>query len=346
MTGILQQRKFAIHIAFWFVYASFFFFQISSGRRIEEIGWPIILQDFAFHMLAMMVLGYLNYFFFMTRLLRHRKILRYMLELIPVFIALSYLVVLGKQFILDGFQHKIAWVYSARFTSNVILSAFSLVIFVGLLRFVEDYFELEAKKQELENENLSSELRFLKSQINPHFLFNTLNNLYYLAFTKSPNTAEVIAKLAQMMRYMLYDSVHTRVAIEKELEYMQNYISLEQLRLNNEVPIKYVVEGQTEGVRIAPMVFVTFLENAFKHGISNSNKNSWVDIYIHVSNGVCTYSVSNSKIKDSEKTVTEESGIGLLNVKRRLDLSYENHYKLDVKETKDSYSVELKLDLT
>jgi LytS/YehU family sensor histidine kinase len=210
---------------------------------------------------------------------------------------------------------------------------------------VEDYFELEARKKELENEQLVSELRFLKAQINPHFLFNTLNNLYYLAVTQSPNTPEVISKLSQMMRYLLHDSNHPSVPLTKEIEYMRNYISLEQLRMTVEIPVNFEVRGNAEGHRIAPLILFTFLENAFKHGVSSSFNKSWINILIETSGDDCFYTVSNSKVPEQSKTVTEKSGIGLQNVKRRLDLSYPDLHDLNISEDADSYNVELKIKL-
>ncbi len=339
-----KNKKLLIHIAFWCVYASFFFYQISFSRG-DGPDWERILKDFSSHIIAMLFISYLNYFFFLPRFFKHKNIGRYFLEFLPVFILLGYLVVLGKQFILGGYPYTERWLYSTRFAVNVILSTLFLVFFVGLLKFVEDWFELEARKTALENEKLTSELRFLKAQINPHFLFNTLNNLYYLAFNNSPNTTEVIAKLSQMMRYMLYDSNHPKVSLNKEIEYIQNYISLEKLRFEKDVPIEFEVEGNTAGVTIVPLVLITFLENAFKHGVSNTAKNSWIKAKINVAKGVCHYEVANSKIAESGKTVKEKSGIGLQNVKRRLDLSYPDNYEIEVADKEDSYTVGLKLNL-
>ena len=346
MASILKQhRKSLIHIAFWCVYASFFFYQISFSFRGDEPNWERIFKDFSFHIVAMLIISYLNYFFFLPRFLKHKNIGRYIIEFIPVFVVLGYFLLLGKRMILDDYPNTERWIYSTRFAVNVIINAFFLVTFVGLLKFVEDWFELEARKKEMENEQLTSELRFLKAQINPHFLFNTLNNLYYLAFNQSPNTTEVISKLSQMMRYMLYDSNHPRVALDKEIEYMQNYISLEQLRLEKEVPINFEVEGNTAGVMVAPLILITFLENAFKHGVSNSKDNYWIKAKIYIENTVLNYKVENSKMPESSKTVTQKSGIGLQNVKRRLELSYPENYQLTVKEQADSYMVDLKLNL-
>ena len=199
----------------------------------------------------------------------------------------------------------------------------------------------------MENERLTAELNFLKAQINPHFLFNTLNNLYYLAYTQSSNTTEVIAKLSQMMRYMIYDSNYPLVPLSKEIEYMENYISLERLRLNDEIPIKFVREGgNSQEFLIAPLIFITFLENAFKHGVSNNHPKAWVNISIRIQGKECVYKVQNSKLPFTKPEAEEKSGIGLQNVKRRLELSYPGKHRLTVENLQDSYSVQLNIEIS
>jgi LytS/YehU family sensor histidine kinase len=251
-----------------------------------------------------------------------------------------------QRYLLDGYTHREEYLYDPRFVIQVIAINLFIVIFVGLIRFAVDWFEFEAKQKAVENERLIAELNFLKAQINPHFLFNTLNNLYSLAYTKSENTTEVIAKLSQMMRYMIYDSNHPFVPLNKEIEYMQNYISLERLRLNNEIPISFGIEGNTENVMITPLIFITFLENAFKHGISNNQSGAWVTISIALNGRECTYEVKNSKIPSAQKNKEEKSGIGLQNVQRRLALSYPERYTLHVEDLPDSYFVQLKILLS
>jgi LytS/YehU family sensor histidine kinase len=236
------------------------------------------------------------------------------------------------------------YLHSTRFLVQVITTNFFIVIFVAMLRFAVDWLELEAKRNEVENEKLTAELNFLKAQINPHFLFNTLNNLYYLAYSKSENTTEVIAKLSQMMRYMIYETNHPKVLLSKEIEYMQNYISLERLRLNDQIPIKFEVTGNTENVWITPLIFITFLENAFKHGVNNSNPKAWVNIAIVLRDQECIYTVENSRTTE-QKDGNEKSGIGLTNVKRRLELSYPGKYTLVTEDTRDKYVVKLNLSM-
>jgi two-component system, LytTR family, sensor histidine kinase AlgZ len=143
---------------------------------------------------------------------------------------------------------------------------------------------------------------------------------------------------------MIYDSNHTQVLLSKEIEYMQNYISLERLRLNDQIPIAFEVAGNTDNLRIAPLVLITFLENAFKHGVSGNNSKSWVNVSIHVDGKQCIYTVENSKPEGVN--LHEKSGIGLQNVKRRLDLTYPGQYKLITEDKKDVYFVQVTLTLS
>jgi LytS/YehU family sensor histidine kinase len=251
-----------------------------------------------------------------------------------------------QRYLIDGYSHHERYFYSTAYSVQTVATTLFIVIFVGMLRFAKDWFEFEARKKEVENERLTAELNFLKAQINPHFLFNTLNNLYYLAFTQSPNTTEVIAKLSQMMRYMIYDSNYPQVPLSKEIEYMQNYISLERLRLNNTIPIQFEIHGNPEEVRIAPLIFITFLENAFKHGVSNNSPKAWVNVSIRLQGKECIYQVDNSKIPFANTETGEKTGIGLQNVKRRLELSYPGKYQLYVDDQPDRYSVRLNLTLS
>lgn len=297
-----------------------------------------------FHLVCTLLIAYLNYFYFLPRFLNRRKLLAYLIEFGIPFAGFVFLrVYVQRSFVHDpGFLER--YFNSPWFVFQLAAITLFIVIFIGLLRFVGDWFEFEATKKEVENEKLTAELNFLKAQINPHFLFNTLNNLYYLAYTKSDNTTEVISKLSHVMRYMIYDANHARVLLSKEIEYMEDYISLERLRLNNKIPITFTVTGDTTNVSIAPLVLITFLENAFKHGIPTNSVDAWINISIQVQDRTCIYRVENSKLKGLIQH--EKSGIGLNNVKRRLELSYPGRYTLDIQDMADRYCVELNLSLT
>ena len=341
MSSFFQQRRVVLlHLSFWCVYLSFFLYQLTSWRG-REIDWSRVATAASIQITFAALAAYLNYFLLLPRFLKHRKLFRYMAEFILPFALLMVVRIGLDRFIVDGFSGREEWMYSTRFLVQICMTNFFIVIFVAMLRFALEWIDLEAKKKEMENERLIAELNFLKAQINPHFLFNTLNNLYYLAYSKSDNTTEVIAKLSQMMRYMIYDSNHPKVLLKKEIEYMLNYISLERLRLNDQVPISFNVTGNTENVWITPLIFITFLENAFKRGVNNSNPKAWVNISISLQGNTCEYTVGNSKSTD----VPEKSGIGLRNVQRRLELSYPGAYTLDIDDKPDQYTVKLNLDL-
>lgn len=339
MPNFLQRyNKSLLHVAFWLMYASYFFYSLSFGRQ-GYIDWERIIPDFLFHMSMLLVVSYINYFYFLPRLIRHRNIGRYLSRFTPVFFGVTYLFLIGKrQIIFSMGPGNNDWVYSPRFALGMFITTFFFTTFVGMLKFVENYFELE-------NRQLNSELRFLKAQVNPHFLFNTLNNLYYLAVNKSEQTPEVVAKLSGMMRYMIHESNEPTVPLSKEVSYMENYLDLEKLRLNDEVPIIFEVHGDLEGVRITPLILITFLENAFKHGIGNTSQDSWITVSLELTDGQLHYVVSNSIVQQPNKTVREASGIGLANVRRRLELSYPRDHTLAVTEDDERYRVDLKINL-
>ena len=338
---INKNRVFSLHLLFWCVYLSFNLYQISFFQRDEQYDWSRIFISMGFTMAT----AYFNYFYILPNFLKHKHVGRYLLEFFVPFIVLLVLRVFLQRIVVTKTEHN-HYLYSNFFIVNTAAITLLITIFIGMLRFVKEWFELEARKKEVENERLMAELNFLKAQINPHFLFNTLNNLYYLAYSKSDNTTEVIAKLSQMMRYMIHDSNYPEVALSKEIEYMQSYISLERLRLNNQIPIQFDVEGDPDTVKIAPLILITFLENAFKHGVNGNNPAAWVKLSIQLIGKECTYTVENSKMHSVNLDNDQKSGIGLQNVKRRLELSYPGQYKLNVSDLSDRYAVQLKLTLS
>jgi two-component system sensor histidine kinase AlgZ len=345
MQSVVQRnRVFLMHLSFWCVYFSFLFYQISWFQK-GDFDWPHVILVTAIQTGFAMIVSYLNYFIFLPRFLESKNIWRYLLEFLIPFALVMFIRLHLERYLIDGYSHEAKYLYKTRFIIQVIITNFFIVIFVSMLRFAIDWFEFETKQKAVENEKLSAELNFLKAQINPHFLFNTLNNLYYLAYSQSPNTTEVIDKLSQMMRYMIYDSNHDKVPLSKEIEYMQNYIRLERLRLNNEVPINFEIKGNTDKGLITPLIFITFLENAFKHGLQSSYANAWVNISIEIKDKECIYKVSNSKPSGMKLVKDDKHGIGLQNVKRRLELSYPGKFQLTSKDEIDRYSMQLNITL-
>jgi two-component system sensor histidine kinase AlgZ len=336
-----RNRVVFLHLMFWCVYISFIGYQIVFWQRERGYEWERALIFTSIQLVFTLSIVYLNYFLFLPRFLKHKNIWKYLIEFLIPFTVLIVARIYLQRYI-SGDSPRAEYYNSGIFVVQVTAITLFIAIFVGMLRFAVDWFELEARKKEMENEKLMAELNFLKAQINPHFLFNTLNNLYYLAYSKSENTTEVIAKLSQMMRYMIYDSNHPKVLLSKEIEYMQSYISLERMRLNDQIPIQFDVKGNIENVWITPLIFITFLENAFKHGVSNNNPNAWVNISIELDGKECVYSVKNSKPASKNET-GEKSGIGLQNVQRRLELSYPEKYQLKIEDSPEVHKIQLNL---
>ncbi len=215
-----------------------------------------------------------------------------------------------------------------------------------LFNIVSDWAQQLRKQQELQTKTMQSELNFLKSQINPHFLFNTLNNLYALTLKKDPRAPEIIIKLSEMMRYMLYECNEKRVPLQKEVDYIQNYLALERLRQGNTGTISFEIHGRIKEQQIAPLIFIPFLENAFKHGLNNQLATGFVHIDLKVSGKSVRFYIENSKADRLPNTGNKPSGgIGLANVRRRLDLLYPRKYQLNIEDRPDTWVVSLELEL-
>ncbi len=232
--------------------------------------------------------------------------------------------------------------------SNPMKSVFIVTIAFAIsssLTILKKWHQNELQKNKLIKEHFETELMFLKSQVNPHFLFNTLNSIYSLAVKKSDKTANTIVKLSALIRYMLYDSNKDFVELEDELTYIRNYIELQSIRLHDDVDLQFQIIGNAMGKLIAPMLLIPFIENAFKHGIDYTSK-SYVDIKISIDKDELDLKILNSKNRQESGQEDKNSGIGLKNIKRRLELIYPDKYLLDINESEDSYRVSLILILS
>jgi hypothetical protein len=228
-----------------------------------------------------------------------------------------------------------------------VLSIYPAVALGAFIKITKHFYNEESKSQELRQQKLQAELNFLKGQIHPHFLFNTLNNLYALTLKKSDNSPEVVLKLSELLSFMLYECNSRTVPLSKELKLIENYIALEKIRYDDRLTISYETEGDVSKNQIPPMLLLPFVENAFKHGTSDSIDEVWVNIHIKVNDQSLSLSVQNSNGYDTlEKGEFEyQKGIGLKNVQRRLELLYENHYVLETNDTEQQYSVSLTIEL-
>ncbi|WP_321372481.1 histidine kinase [uncultured Draconibacterium sp.] len=219
-----------------------------------------------------------------------------------------------------------------------------LVGFAMGLRAIEQYTASEKRQKELEKEKLNSELAFLKNQVSPHFFFNTLNNIYSMVAINTEDAQASILKLSKLMRYLLYESEHGETMLSAEVEFMRNYIDLMQLRVSQKVDIQIDLPSNQNDVKIPPLLFIPFIENAFKHGISYRDK-SFIKVEMTTAENKVYFFCENSVAKEkAEKRDENHSGIGLENVKKRLNLLFAGKYDLNIDSTPEIFSVKLEID--
>jgi two-component system sensor histidine kinase LytS len=258
------------------------------------------------------------------------------LSLLLFVLNLAVFTCLGLYFLSDSLNH-----FEWRMVYNMI-GILVLVLFVSsALKVAGDSFSRRQQEKE-------AELKLLKAQLNPHFLFNTLNNLYGLSVVKSDKLPSLMLKLSDLLRYSLYETKETYVSLEKEITYLENYMSLERIRLEDTTDIKFSTSGDVSSKQIAPMLFIVFVENAFKHlGVPKDEK-SKVLVSLFEENNKLVFKCINSieSIDLGEENLEKgKSGIGLLNAKKRLALMYPEKHQLTIAENETSYSIELTLDL-
>lgn len=213
---------------------------------------------------------------------------------------------------------------------------------VGLLLSLA--IRINSRWRETEQQRLSTELSYLKAQINPHFLFNTLNSIYSLAIEQSAATADAIVQLSSFLRYVIAEGRQDRVALSHEIAYIGHYVALQQLRLGDTVPVQYTTTGSSHGLQIAPLLLISFIENAFKYGVSPQEP-SRIEIRVDVVENRLHCYVFNRKVRVSE-TAVAGSGIGLTNTNARLNLLYPGRHQLQIQDQPDSFTVNLYLTLT
>ena len=221
------------------------------------------------------------------------------------------------------------------------------VVFVSAIStgygFIAYLMRQEKKQQEEQREGLKSELSFLRSQISPHFIFNILNSIVYLIRSKSTQAESVTIKLSELMRYMLYSKSDEQVELEKEINYLENYIDLQKIRFEEDVDIQLNIEGNIGTQLIEPMLLIPFVENAFKHGVGLI-KDPVISIDVRFDESKLLFSVQNKVGVEGTEDKDESSGIGLKNVKRRLELLYPQHHQLEIIEENNWFKVKLELD--
>jgi two-component system LytT family sensor kinase len=225
---------------------------------------------------------------------------------------------------------------------NYAFTSLFLIFFSIGLRVLERHSQTEKLQKELEKEKLNSELAFLKNQISPHFFFNTLNNIYSLININAEDSQKAVLKLSKLMRYLLYESEQGNTRLSNEIDFMNNYIDLMKLRMSEKINLAVSFPGKYDNINIPPLLFIPFIENAFKHGISYREK-SFIDISMLTDRDSITFRCANSVIMSREDTEPAHSGIGLENVRKRLNLLFPKKHLLKIDKSERAFEVVLNI---
>ncbi len=328
-----------LNIGFWLLLTVLLSIAFFKGQRYPNAGYFKHFLQVLMGVVLILIPGiYINTLVLIPRFLAKKKYVHYLLGLL--------LLVLGwtpAAFFLDNwldvvfFDHSAAELTLKNLPQGMVIILLVIAISSLVNLSYRWFFQLN-KIVYLENEQLNTELALLKNQINPHFFFNTLHNLYSLALIKSDEAPQVILKLSDMMRYTIYDCKEKQVALKQEIAYLQNYINLQQIRLHERGSITCNVDVTDERATIAPLLLIVFLENAFKHGLETLTDGAYIKLSLKVDEHLIYFSLENNYDTEERRP---GGGMGLENVQRRLNLLYGSQYQLNVSDQQGVYQVDL-----
>ncbi len=337
------------HGLFWL--CVFLYFMFTSDLTYFEAGYIQLFHSTCKIVIPQMITAYVCLFVLVPKFLNTKKTILFLVWIAVLLIAMFTLYNVLHIYFYEPkyyeFYNDITKKYSElpfwkRLTNiSVFLSKSIKLLTPTALLLMARFYKNQQKYLKLSDQKKTTELNALKHQLNPHFLFNTLNNLYALALKKADETPAVIEKLSDILDYMLYRCNDTFVSLQKEIELIENYLSLEKVRYGKRIQITFDRDINRD-VKIAPLLLLTFIENAFKHGVSQELNEAFIMIKINLESDEIIFNIENSKPNVSIENNTEHR-IGLKNIKKQLELLYGDNYFLDIENTKDSYTVTLKL---
>ena len=335
--------RLAQHLAFWVLSFVVFLQLFKSGNKAGKIDY---IYTALFHVTIMPAV-YINLKWLLPRLANYRQW--------PVYILCAgVLIILFSWLNYSFFQQWSNYVLpNYFFISYFTIWEISLIFFVylaiaSLLKLSKSWFavnELQRQLLESEKEKIQIELRALKAQINPHFFFNTLNGIYAMSLDRDERLSETVLRLSHLMRYFLYESKEDLVPLEKEWQVLQDYMALQQIRSDQSLHVEKVVEGEILQQRIAPLLLITFLENAFKHGAKGNTGAAYIRLRLKVQDNRFIFQLKNSKGLVDDIEPTTYKGVGLENVQRRLQLLYPGRHQLEIQDTAGHFYITLQLQL-
>lgn len=325
------------HVLFWLSYAWTYsvLFPLGEGRvQSFVIANGLLL----FHALV----AYFNNDYLIPRLLLARNYLLYILSLGLAIISVCFPLSIVIHIVVENEELQ-TLIWSDSFFLFLIINVIFTVITTMVLKLVKQWYSDQKTTKELQQEQLQTELKFLKSQINPHFLFNSLNNLYALTLSKSDSAPEVVLRLSNILRYILYESNEGYVSVRKEMEHVKDYVAVEKLRLGEGVTIDIDIDDTIQEDPVEPMLFLTLVENAFKHSEDILPEKRFIRIHAKSLETGFRFLIENTF--SPSKRDSETGGIGLVNIKKRLTLIYPNQHDIKSSTTDGVYRVDLIIKL-
>jgi hypothetical protein len=327
------------HIFFWMLVFGFWYFLRYQDYTVPGRAFIITLIK----VIDLAVMVYITNYILLPKLFYKKRYGWFALAFFLLVVTSSILKmnILGR--IMDAPQlYSLSGDLKQRIYDNII-PHFFLVIAGAAIKLMFDYSSLQQKMAETAKEKAEAELNFLKSQINPHFLFNSLNAVYFLIDKNNAEARESLHKFSDMLRYQLYEVNGAKIPVEREISYLKDYVDLQKLRKDEHYTVSFEYSPQVRGFSIEPLLLIPFVENAFKHVSSHTDKKNFVKLELTRNDGQFIFSTENSK--DGTRTTDAYSGIGLKNVKRRLELLYPGRHELTIRDENDVYKVDLKLKI-
>ena len=334
-----------LHIFFWIcVFAFYEYFYSRLGENVADT-FVHLVYTFPLYIGA----TYITIYIIIPKFLLKKKYKDFVIASVYMVLGVAYLeimiticlIVLPINFISFQFSTKIEPTSLDIYLRLV--GIYAVVFLAASIKLLKHWYIMQKKNQQLIKEKLEAELNLLKAQVHPHFLFNTLNNLYALTLKKSEKSPEVVLKLSEILDFMLYHSNKDIVELEREIKLVNNYIGLEKLRYGERLKIDFEITGSLQNKHVAPMIIFPLVENCFKHGVSSTNQRSWIKLLLNVSSNQMKFIAENSKVSAAN---LNKGGLGLNNLKKRLELIYTDQYNIKIEEEETKFKVTLDLSLT
>jgi len=343
------------HIPFWFAY-HLTWWSITIGNPfavVSNLASPYFIK-FLFYVIFQALAVYFNLYFLIPRYLEKSRFAAYISFLTITVVITAILIVTGyyASSLLSGQTMEQLYdlkknYFSYFFLVNSLPSTVASTTLAMSIKLAKNWLQTQRRQQLLEKEKLETELKFLKNQFNPHYLFNTINSIFFLIHKNPDRASASLAKFSELLRYQLYECNDLQISLDKETGYLENFIELEKLRQNNNMEISVNLNHTRDNdAVIAPFILMTFVENAFKHVSKHTDKPNWIKIELLLRRQQLQLIVCNSAAPGERTAIPYYGGIGLENVQRRLDLIYPGKYQLDVENKGETFETRLVLQLT